>query len=377
MRIGMACVILVLLVSLHMTLDLKAADTTVWIGMGDSHRDVKQGIYRSTLNNQTGALSPPVIAAKINAPEFLTIHPNGSRLYAACKLADGPFGVAAFEIEEHGKTLKLLNTQPNKDGRACHLATDRSGKCLFTAQYGSGTVAAFPLDADGTIKPCSDLAQHAGSGPNKTRQEGPHAHWVGSDPSNRFLCVPDLGLDRVMIYKMNLGEGKLIASGHGSCPPGSGPRHMVFHPNGRFAYVVNELTISVTAFGFNAEEGTLTPIETVSSLPEDLQDRPSTAAEICIHPSGKFLYTSTRGHDSVSAFRVDTETGRLTLIEREPIRGAHPRNVNLDPGGMWLLAAGRDSNTIAVFGIDRNTGGLAFTGNVVNSPAPICIEFQP
>jgi 6-phosphogluconolactonase len=246
---------------------------------------------------------------------------------------------------------------------------------LFTAQYGTGTVAVFPLDGEGRIGPRSALERHSGSGPNKARQEGPHAHWVGTDPGNRFLFVPDLGMDQVVIYEMDLGAGKITPHGRGSCPPGSGPRHLVFHPSGRFAYVVNELAESVTAFAFDAKTGTLTAIETVDSLPEELRDRQSTAAEICIHPSGEFLYASTRGHDSVSAFRIDPATGRLTLIEREPIRGAHPRNVNLDPSGKWLLAAGRDSNTIAAFGIDLKTGGLMFSGSVVNSPAPICLEF--
>lgn len=352
------------------------AETTVWIGMGEPTRGEQQGIYRSTLNDKTGALSPPQVAAKIGVPEFLALPPNGKRLYAACKLDDGQPGVAAYEIADDGQTLKLLNTQPIGDSRACHLATDRSGRCLFTAQYGTGTVAVFPLDADGNIGPRSDLVRHAGSGPNKARQEGPHAHWVGTDPNNRFLFVPDLGMDQVVIYEMDLGTGRIKPRGHGSCPPGSGPRHMVFHPNGKFAYVVNELAISVTVFAYDSEDGTLTPIETVASLPEELRDRQSTAAEICIHPSGKFLYVSTRGHDSVSAFQVSPETGRLTLIEREPIRGAHPRSVNLDPAGKWLVAAGRDSNTVAAFGIDMKTGGLVFSGNVVNSPGPICVEFQ-
>jgi 6-phosphogluconolactonase len=364
-----------LFMAMQMTNPMMAADTTVWIGMGEPTRGERQGIYRATLNDK-GALTPPVLAAEIGVPEFLAIHPNGKRLYAACKLEDGQPGVAAFEIADDKQTLRLLNSQPINDGRACHLATDRSGQCLFTAQYGTGTVAAFPLAAEGKIGPRSDLARHKGSGPNKARQEAPHAHWAGVDPNNRFLFVPDLGIDQVVIYEMDLGTGKLKPRGHGSCPPGSGPRHMVFHPNGRFAYVVNELDISVTVFDYDAEEGTLTPIETVASLPEELRDRQSSAAEICIHPSGEFLYASSRGHDSVSAFRVDANSGRLTLVEREPIRGAHPRSVNLDPSGKWLLVAGRDSNTISVFGIDPKTGGLIFSGNVVNSPAPICVEFQ-
>jgi 6-phosphogluconolactonase len=363
--------------ALPMTNQLNAAETTVWIGMGEPTRGERQGIYRSTLDDKTGAITLPVVAAEIGAPEFLAIHPNGKRLYAACKLDDGQFGVAAFEISDDGRALKFLNGQPIGDGRACHLATDRSGRCLFTAQYGTGTVAAFPLDADGKIGPRSDLARHSGSGPNKTRQDAPHAHWVGTDPKNRFLFVPDLGIDQVVIYEMDLEAGKINPHGHGDVPAGSGPRHMVFHPNGRFAFVLNEMNLSVTVFEFDAKAGTLKPIETVDSLPESLRDRQSTAAEICIHPTGEFLYASSRGHDSVSAFRIDPQTGRLALVEREPIRGAHPRNVNLDQSGKWLLAAGRDSNTISVFGVDPKTGGLVFSGNVVNSPAPICVEFEP
>jgi 6-phosphogluconolactonase len=356
--------------------NLAEAETTVWIGMGETARGARQGIYRATLNDETGAISSPALAAEIGAPEFLALHPNGKQLYAACKLDDGQPGVAAFEISDDKQSLRLLNNQPIGDGRACHLATDRSGRNLFTAQYGTGTVAAFPLDAEGKIQPRSALARHSGSGPNKQRQEGPHAHWVGTDPGNRLLFVPDLGIDQVVIYEMDLNAGTIKPHGHGRCPPGSGPRHMAFHPNGRFAYVLNELAISVTVFAYDAKSGTLTAIETVDSLPPELRDRQSTGAELCIHPSGEFLYGSSRGHDSVTTFRIDPASGRLTLIEREPIRGAHPRNVNLDPSGKWLLAAGRDSNTIAVFGVDQKSGGLVFSGNVVNSPGPICVEFQ-
>jgi 6-phosphogluconolactonase len=200
---------------------------------------------------------------------------------------------------------------------------------------------------------------------------------VGVDPSNRFLMVPDLGADRVVIYELDFETGKLVPHGAGTCPPGSGPRHLVFHPNGKFAYVINELQISVTAFEYDKKAGTLKAIQTIESLPEDLRENACSGAEICIQPEGKSLYASTRGHDSVSAFRIDPETGKLTFVEREPIRGGHPRSVNLDPRGEWLLAAGRDSNTIAAFQIDPKTGGLVFGGKVINSPAPICVEFQP
>jgi 6-phosphogluconolactonase len=354
-----------------------AQDSAVWIGMGNPTRGETPGVYRATLDAKTGALSKPELAAEIGSPEFLAIHPNGKVLYSVCQLEGRKPGVAAFEISDDRRSLKLLNTQPLGDGGACHLVTDRSGKCLFTAQYGTGTVAAFPLASDGRIQPRSELVQHTGSGPNRARQERPHAHYVGTDPANRYLFVPDLGTDQVVIYEMDLESGKLKPHGHGTCPPGSGPRHLVFHPNGRFVYVVNELTITVTVFAYDAKAGTLTPIETVESLPDNLRELANSAAEIYIHPSGNFLYASTRGHDSITAFRVDPTSGKLTFIEREPVRGSHPRNFNLDPSGKWLLAAGRDSNTIAVFQIDPQTGSLIFTNKIVNSPAPICIECQP
>jgi 6-phosphogluconolactonase len=353
------------------------AQEAVWIGMSAPNNGQREGIYRSTLDVKTGALGQPELAAEIGAPEFLALHPNGKRLYAACKLADGKPGVAAYEISDDKSTLKFLNGEPIGDGGACHLTVDRSGRCLFTAQYGTASVAVFPLAPDGRILPRTELVRHEGSGPNKQRQEGPHPHWVGTDPANRFLFVPDLGSDRVVIYEIDFEDGKLIPHGHGICPPGSGPRHLVFHPNGRFAYVINELQITVTAFEYDAKAGTLTAIQTIDSLPEDLRENQCSGAEICIHPGGKLLYVSNRGHDSISAFRVDPETGRLTFVEREAIRGSHPRAFNLDPKGEWLLAAGRDSNTISVFHIDQKNGGLVFSGKTVNSPAPISVEIQP
>ena len=353
-----------------------ADESAVWIGMAKPATGEREGVYRATLNTETGAMTAPEVAAEIGTPEFLALSPNGDRLYAACELADGKPGVAAFEVSQDRKSLRLLNTEPINDGGACHVATDRTGRCLFTANYGSGAVAVFPLAEDGTIRPRSALVKHTGSGPNKQRQEGPHPHWVGTDPENRFLFVPDLGTDRVVIYEMDLAGGTLKPHGYGQCPAGSGPRHLVFHPNGRFAYVVNELAITVTVFAYDASAGTLTPIETVDMLSSEPHDPAWSAAEIYVHPSGKFLYASTRGHDSISAFRIDSESGRLKFLEHESVRGEHPRSFNLDPAGNWLLAAGRNTNTVAVFRVKGESGELEFNDVIVKSPAPICIEVQ-
>ena len=353
-----------------------AEQDAVWIGMSEPAHGEREGIYRATLDMETGALSQPVLAAAIGMPEFLALNRAGNRLYADCRLANGDGGVAAFEILEGGRGLRFLNSQSTGGGEACHVALDRSGRCLFSAQYGGGSVSAFPLAPDGRIQSHTALVHQSGTGPNRERQEGPHPHWVGTDPANRFLFVPDLGSDQVMVYEIDRSACTLKAHGAGHCSPGSGPRHFVFHPNGRFAYVINELTITVTAFSYDSAAGTLDEIQTIDSLPEKVHKVFSSGSEICIHPSGHFLYAANRGDDSITVFGVNPETGRLTYVEREPIRGSHPRCFNLDPSGKWLLAAGRDSNTISVFRIDAQTGRLVYNEQIVNSPAPICIEMQ-
>lgn len=337
----------------------------------------REGIYRATLDTSTGALTQPKLAVEVGMPEFLALHPNGKRLYAACRLPNGDGGVAAYEISDDTSSLRFLNAVPTGGGQSCHVAIDRSGHCLFSAQYGGGNISALPLAPDGKILSQPTVIRHMGSGPDKKRQEGPHPHFVGTDPENHFLFVPDLGSDEVVIYKLDPKKCALKKQGAGICPPGSGPRHLVFHPNGRFAYVVNEMKITVTAFSFDPAAGTLKELQTIESLPEKDKKIPSSAAEIYIHPSGRFLYASTRNDDTITTFEVNPESGKLTFVEREPIRGSHPRSFNLDPSGKWLLAAGRDSNSISVFRIDEKTGRLVFNNQVVNSPSPICIEMQP
>ena len=353
----------------------QAEQATVWIGMTAPTGGEREGIYRATLDEQTGTLDRPLLAAEIRNPEFLALDPSGRRLYAACRVATGG-GVTAFKISDDTRSLRLLNTELTGAGEACHVATDRSGKCLFSAQYGGGSVSAYPLAPDGRIRPRSELVHLSGTGPNHARQEGPHPHWVGTDPSNRFLFVPNLGSDEVVIYELDHARCQLKPHGAGHCPPGSGPRHLAFHPNGQFVYVVSEMKVTVTAFRYDPAAGSLTAMQTIDLLPGKPASDTNTAAEICMHPSGRFLYASIRGDDSVTALRIDPDTGRLSFLQNEAVRGSHPRSIGLDPLGKWLLAAGRDSNTIAVFRIDPETGGLAYSGHVVNSPAPMCIVTQ-
>jgi 6-phosphogluconolactonase len=354
----------------------QAQDAVVWIGMSTPMHGEKEGIYRATLNLDTGAITQPGIAMETKMPEFLALHPDGKHLYAACQLSSGQSGVAGFEISDDQQHLTLLNQMPTGRGQSCHVAVDRKGGCLFSAQYGGGSITAFPLSADGRILENASQIQHTGSGPNRVRQEGPHPHFVGTDPANKFLFVPDLGTDEIVIYKFDAMNGALKRHGAGHCPPGSGPRHLAFHPNGHFVYIVNEMKITLTAFRYDSAAGTLKEIQTIESLRDKDRKIPSTAAELYIHPSGKFLYASTRNDDSITTFQIDPTSGLLTYVEREPIRGSHPRSFNLDPTGHWLLAAGRDSDTISVFRIDQNSGRLFYTNKIVRSPQPICVEIQ-
>ncbi|MEM9354122.1 MAG: lactonase family protein, partial [Planctomycetota bacterium] len=306
------------------------------------------------------------------------MHPGGAVLYSVGNVRGEP-SVSAFRVErvDGRPRLQPMGSQPVGDGGAAHLATDRSGKVLMTAQYGGGSVAVFPLGEDGSIGPRSHLAEHShASGVLASRQEAPHPHWVGTSPDNRFVFVPDLGADRVLIYRLDTEAAKLSEHGYAETPPGGGPRHMKFSPDGRFAYVLNELILSVTVFGYDADAGTMATVQTIETLPESAKAKEgfNSASEVRMHPSGRFLYTANRGNDTVSVFRIDPQDGTLAHVENEPIRGSWPRNFNLDPTGRWLLAAGRDSNTLTVFAVDGKTGELAYqTHGSVFVPSPICV----
>lgn len=354
---------------------MAAEQVTVWIGTSTSP-DGSRGIYRATLNAETGELTAPTLAAEIASPGFLVVRPDGRRLYSLCALENGEGGVAALEIADD-ESLRLLNTQPIGDGGGTHLTLDHTNRCLFTAQYGNGSVAAFPLDTDGKIKPRSALVRHEGSGPNQQRQEKAHPHQVMVDPTNQFLFVPDLGIDQVVIYRMDLDRAQLKHHGSAACPPGSGPRHMRFHPNGKFAFVLTELALSVVAFRYDASLGALKMLGETIALSEAMREVENSASEIQIHPNGRLLFAALRGHDSIASFQLDPDSGHLSLVELESVRGSHPRHFNVDATGKWLLAAGRDSNTIAVFRIDPETGSLVFTGQSVYCPSPQCVQFQP
>jgi 6-phosphogluconolactonase len=270
-----------------------------------------------------------------------------------------------------------LNRQPARGAAPCHLVVDRAGKNVLVANYSGGNVAVLPIQSDGRLAEATGFVQHKGSGANPRRQEAPHAHSINLDAANRFAVVADLGLDRVMVYRFDGGAGTLTPNDppSASVEPGSGPRHFAFHPNGRNAYVINEITRTVTAFSYDPRKGALTPFQTISTLPQGAPARGSTA-EVQVHPSGKFLYGSNRGHDSIAVFTIGPD-GRLTFVEAESTQGKTPRNFGIDPTGTFLLAANQGTDSIVVFRIDAKTGKLTPTGHKADVPTPVCVKVVP
>jgi len=361
--------------------ELPADDTsTIDVWIGTSAAPPSKGIYHCHLDRGRGKLSSPQLAAEIRGPGFLAMHPSGSHLYAVGTL-DGVPSVVAYRIskDESAAKLVLVNSLPIGDGGACHVAVDDRGRTLLTAQYGGGSVAAFKLNPDGSLKQQTALIDHdGGSGVVANRQSAPHAHWVGFSPDEQFAFVPDLGLDKVMIYRHDREASTIEPHGSADMPAGGGPRHMKFHPNGKWAYVLNELSVTVTVCDYNAKSGELKPIQTIAAVPNsDLEQEVTySASEIRVHPDGRFVYSANRGHDTITVFRVNGEDGQLSVVEVQNIRAATPRNFNLDPAGNWLIAAGQNSHTLGVFRVNDESGELTFNQQMVHSPAPICVLFQ-
>lgn len=335
-----------------------------------------KGIYRSTFDPQNGKLTAAELVAEVGSPGFLALHPQGDKLYAVANFTGGP-GAIGYKIKATG-ALEVINSAPTGDGGGAHIAVHPSGKFLLTAQYGGGSTALFPLDAEGRLGSAQVTKHEGGSRVVPDRQDKSHAHMCAFSPDGRFALVPDLGLDGIVIYRLNLEAPAITRHGFAASVPGGGPRHMKFSPDGKFIYLLNELASSVTTFAWDAAAGTARQLATVPALTEETKARELTnsAAEILVHANGRFLYSSNRGHDSVTVYRAEPATAALRVIQVQPIRGAFPRNINMTPDGRWLLAAGADSNTVAVHKIDPATGELTYLPkSVINVPAPICIVF--
>jgi len=353
-----------------------AAPLPVYFGTGGPGA---KGIYRATFDPANGKLTAAELAAEIGSPGFLALHPAGDKLYAVANTPAGP-GAIGYRIAADGK-LEVINAAATGDGGGAHIAVHPSGKFLLTAQFGGGSTALFPLDAEGRLG-SAQLYKHTGpgSGVVPKRQDKPHAHYCGFSPDGRFAVVPDLGLDGIVIYRIDLDKISLERHGFAASVPGGGPRHLRFSADGKFIYLLNELALSVTTFAWDAAAGTARQLTTVPALSDETKagELFNSAAEILAHPGGRFVYSSNRGHDTVSVYRAEPATGVLSVVQVQPVRGAFPRNINLSPDGGWLLAAGADSNTVSVHRVDPATGRLTYqTKGVINVPAPICILFVP
>jgi 6-phosphogluconolactonase len=343
-------------------------------------KTTSKGIYAYRFDASKGQLTPIGVAAETVDPSFLAVHPNGKYLYAVNEI--GNFNgevsgaVSSFAIDAKTGSLKFLNQVPTRGAGPCYVSLDKTGAFVLVANYDSGSIASFPVHFDGSLGTASGFVQHSGSGPNKERQEGPHAHWIGTSPDNRFALAVDLGLDQVIVYGFDGSTGVFAPrlSGFAKVKPGSGPRHLAFSPNGKFAYVLSEIASTVTVFSYQAKTGDLSTLQVISTLPADFS-RPNDAAEIAISPSGKFLYTSNRGHDSIAIFAINPKKGTLKSLGHVLTGGKTPRHFAIDPTGSYLLAENKDSNTVVVFHIDPATGSLTPTGQTIDVPSPVCITF--
>jgi 6-phosphogluconolactonase len=338
-----------------------------------------KGIYGLRFDPQKGSLEQIGLVGEVANPSFLTLDRNQRYLYAVSELSRKTNGfVSSFSVDRKTGMLNFLNKVSTGGTVACHLVVDKTNKMLLVANYGSGSVAAFRVKPDGTLSASTAFSQHSGSSVNPRRQRGPHAHAVVLSADNRFVFVPDLGLDEITSYRIDPAQATFTANDppYVKVKPGLGPRHFAFHPSNKYAYAVDEMGSSVTAFSYDAGKGTLHELETISTLPEGFGAE-NNSAEIQIDKGGQFLYASNRGNDSITVFSIDRNKGTLTKIQVVPTQGKTPRNFALDPTGQYLLAANQDSDTIVVFKVDTKSGRLTPTGQTVTVPSPVCIQFVP
>ncbi len=377
------CSLLVLNVNSSVAQETNVGNVRVYVGTYTNKES--KGIYTFTLNPTTGETSDPELAAELENPSFVAISPSGKYLYAVNEVSnfagDGKKpagGVTGFKVDTKTGKLTKINSQSSGGPGACHLTVDQEGKCVLVANYGGGSVASFPINDDGSLQPATSFIQHTGSSINKRRQTAPHAHSVNVDAANKFAIVADLGLDQLLVYKLDAENGTLSANDPPFVKtiPGGGPRHFSFHPNGKLAFSNNEMLLSVTAYKYNANKGVLTPLETYSTVPDEVETDGNSTAETLVHPSGKFLYVSNRGHNSIAMFRIQ-KNGTLKPLGQEPTGGDVPRGFGIDPTGTFLLAGNRHANNVIVYRINQKSGKLNPTGTVLEIPTPVNVRMLP
>ena len=365
------------------------ADHFVWFGTYTGKTPRGNGIYVSRYNEITGEISQPKLATKVKNPSFLAVHPTLPVVYGVSEIADlndkPTGGIISFIVDMHSGQLTQQSVQPSQGKGPCHLSVDATGKSLLAANYGSGSVICLGITDDGSLLPPvatkqdkpGGFIQHVGTGPNKSRQRAPHGHSMNATTTGKFAISCDLGADKVFVHKLDVSAAVITPHNSASTQPGGGPRHFALHPRLPFGYTNNELDMTVTAFHFDAAEGRLQKIHSVSTIPDSVHERTGfSTAEIAIHPSGKFLYVSNRGHDSIALFGINEQSGKLSLKSVEPTRCQTPRHFAIAPGGERLYAAGQASGTITAFTINSETGKLSFTKRILKVPKPVCIVFS-
>ena len=366
----------------HMQSEAKTDDPLAFIGTYTEGKNKGKGIYSFRFVPASGELRLLSVREGIKNPSFLAVHPDGKYLYAVSEVAETegkPGGsVWAYKIDHATGTLSPINHQSSEGSGPCYAAVDNSGSSLLVANYDSGSIASLPINKDGSLGKASSAIQHEGKSIDPERQKGPHAHSINVTPDNHYAIAADLGMDKLLIYKLDPKTSKLERNEPAFCSsmPGGGPRHLSFALDGRFAYVANEMKSSVSAFAFDAAKGALSEIQTVSTLKDEVPG--NSTAEIKMHPNGKFLYCSNRGHDSLAIFSVDGDSGKLSLIGHQKTGGQTPRNFGIDPTGNYIIVCNQNSNNALVFKIDLNTGLLNQLGEPVSVAAPVCVKFlQP
>ena len=348
--------------------------------VGTYTRTTSEGIYVYRMDNSTGVLERVAVTGGIKNPTFLALSPDNSHLYAVAEINEHcgrPTGaVYSYSVSPDSGDLAYVNQQSTGGPGPCHLTVDATGAHVIVANYQGGSICVLPIQTDGSLGEMSEFIQHEGSSVIPHRQREPHAHSVNLDPNNRFIYAPDLGMDKVMIYQLDLDSGNLLANKPAfvQVAPGAGPRHFAFHPDGTRAYVLNEIGNTVTAFNWDPESGSLEEFQTVTTLPADFLETSHTA-DLHIHPNGRFLYGSNRGHDSIAIFEIAPDTGGLTPRGWASTQGRTPRNIAIDPSGQFMLAENQDSDSIFTFRINDETGMLITTGSVIKVPMPVCIKF--
>jgi 6-phosphogluconolactonase len=353
----------------------------LYVGTYTEEGGKSKGIYAYRYDASDGKTTPLGLSAETTNPSWVAPHPNGRFLYAVNEVPNykGPNsgGLSAFSVDPASGKLTFLNEVPSRGADPCYVTVDKTGKYVLVANYTGGSIAVFPVLSDGKLGDASAFVQHTGHGPNAERQEAPHAHSIDLSPDNKYAMVDDLGLDELLVYKFDSSKGTLTPNDppFAKVDPGAGPRHFVLHPSGKFAYVVDEMHSTVTVLSHDVQKASFQSLQTISTLPKNFTGE-NDDAEIRIHPSGKFLYASNRGHDSIAVFAIDPAKGTLTAVDDTPTQGKTPRGFEIDPTGKLLFAANQKSDNIVVFRIDAATGRLTPTGQTFEVGSPVCIKFM-